>query len=207
MGTAIGFALTQSALVNLLIFTFLGLGLAFPFIVLSAFPQALKLVPKPGPWMKTFKKALALLLLATILWLVWVLSYVVDTRVPAQQARRDETAINWLDYSPELMDKLAQEGKTVFLDFTAKWCINCQINERVALSNREVVDKFRELGVVAVKADWTRFDGRVTRALAELGKNSIPVYVIYSGENHRNRKVLPEIITPAMVLEALETMK
>lgn len=207
MGTAIGFALTQSALVNLLIFTFLGLGLAFPFIVLSAFPQALKFVPKPGPWMKTFKKILALLLVATILWLVWVLSYVVDTRVPVQQARRDETAINWLDYSPELMSKLAQEGKTVFLDFTAKWCLSCQVNERVALGKKEVADKFRELGVVAVKADWTRFDGRVTLALAELGKNSIPAYVIYSGENHRNMKVLPEIITPATVLEALETVK
>lgn len=207
MGTAIGFALTQSALVNLLIFTFLGLGLAFPFFSLSAFPQALKFVPKPGPWMKTFKKVLALLLVATILWLVWVLSYVVDTRIPAQQARTDEPAINWLDYSPELMQKLAQEGKPVFLDFTAKWCINCQINERVALSNREVADKFREIGVVAVKADWTRFDARITRALAELGKNSIPVYVIYYGEGHKGKKVLPEIITPATVLEALESVR
>ena len=84
------------------------------------------------------------------------------------------------DYSPELMSRLAREGKTVFLDFTAKWCINCQVNERVALSNREVADKFRKLGVVAVKADWTRFDARITRALAGLGKNSIPVYVLYS---------------------------
>lgn len=207
MGTAIGFALTQSAFVNLLIFTFLGLGLAFPFIILSAFPQALKFIPKPGPWLKTFKRILALLLIATILWLVWVLSYVLDTRIPAKQVQTDETAIHWFDYSPELMEKLAWEGKTVFLDFTAKWCINCQINERVALGNREVADKFRELGVVAVKADWTRFDGRVTRALAELGKNSIPVYVIYSGENHRNMKILPEIITPATVLEALESVQ
>ena len=207
MGTAIGFAVAQSAFVNLLIFTFLGLGLAFPFIILSAFPRCLKFVPRPGPWMKMFKRFLALLLVATIFWLVWVLSYVVDTRTPAKQAQRDETAINWLDYSPELMSGLAREGKTVFLDFTAKWCINCQVNERVALSNREVADKFRELGVVAVKADWTRFDARVTQALTGLGKNSIPVYVIYSGENHRDRKVLPEIITPATVLEALETVQ
>jgi thiol:disulfide interchange protein DsbD len=77
----------------------------------------------------------------------------------------------------------------------------------VALDKKEVADKFRELGVVAVKADWTRFDARITRALAGLGKNSIPVYVIYSGENHRNMKILPEIITPATVMEALETVK
>lgn len=203
MGTAIGFALTQSPFVNFLVFTFLGLGLAFPFLILSAFPQILEFVPKPGPWMKTFKKILALLLIATIAWLVWVLSYVLDTRIPAKQVQTDETAINWFDYSPELMEKLAREGKTVFLDFTAKWCINCQVNERVALHNKEVARKFRELGVVAVKADWTRFDARITRALAELGKNSIPVYVIYYGENHQNMKILPEIITPATVLEAL----
>ncbi|MBI3616718.1 MAG: thioredoxin family protein [Candidatus Omnitrophica bacterium] len=207
MGTAIGFALTQSPFVNLLIFTFLGLGLAFPFIILSAFPQTLRFVPRPGPWMKTFKRILALFLIATIAWLVWVLSYVLDTRIPAQQAQTDGTAINWLDYSPELMEKLAREGKTVFLDFTAKWCLSCQVNERAALRNREVADKFRELGVVAVKADWTRFDARITRALAGLGKNSIPLYVIYFGEGHRNMKVLPEIITPATVLEALETAK
>ena len=206
MGTAIGFALTQGALVNFLIFTFLGLGLALPFIILSAFPQTLKFVPKPGPWMKMFKRILALLLIATIFWLVWVLSYLVDTRPLVKHAQVGEAAINWLDYSPELMSKLAREGKTVFLDFTAKWCINCQVNERVVLHNKEVADKFRELGVVAVKADWTRFDARITRALAELGKNSIPVYVIYSGENHRNMEVLPEIITPAIVLGALESI-
>ena len=207
MGTAIGFALTQGAFVNLLIFTFLGLGLAFPFMILSAFPQALKFVPRPGPWMKMFKRFLALLLIATIFWIVWVLSYLVDTRPLVKQIQRDETAIAWLDYSPELMSKLAREGKTVFLDFTAKWCINCQVNERVVLDKKEVVDKFRELGVIAVKADWTRFDARITQALAVLGKNSIPVYVIYSGENHRNIKILPEIITPATVLEALETVE
>ena len=206
MGTAIGFAITQSPLVNLLIFTFLGLGLAFPFMILSAFPRTLKFVPKPGPWMKTFKRVLALLLIATILWLVWILSYLVDARAPVRHVQTDEAAIGWLDYSPELMGTLAREGKIVFLDFTARWCISCQVNERVALHNKEVAQKFRELGVVAVKADWTRFDARITRALAELGKNSIPVYVIYSGENHRNRKVLPEIITPGIVIEALETV-
>ena len=216
MGTAIGFAITQNAFINLLIFTFLGLGLAFPFVMLCAFPQFLKFVPKPGPWMKTFRKFLALLLIATIIWLGWILIYLVGAHTPAKQhigdsalfcKKRALSPTQWLDYSPELMSKLAQEGKTVFLDFTAKWCINCQVNERVALHNREVADKFRELGVVAVKADWTRLDGRITRALAALGKNSIPVYVIYSGANHRNMKVLPEIITPGIVIDALESVK
>lgn len=263
MGTAIGFAITQNSFINILIFTFLGLGMALPYVLLSAFPQALKFVPKPGPWMNTFKKILALLLVGTIVWLVWILSFLagavtlmalaagfllaaigvwvlgreqargqnpwihivavifiissvavplamIETnqkKIVSSAGLKSPSAIQWRDYSPELMQQLAQEGKTVFLDFTAKWCVSCQVNERVALERKEVADKFRELGVVAVKADWTRFDARLTRALAELGKNSIPVYVIYYGENHKGMKVLPEIITPAIVLEALETVQ
>ncbi len=207
MGTAIGFAITQDALRNFLIFTFLALGFAFPVVLLSMSPRLLKFVPRPGPWMNTFKRLLALLLVGTIAWLIWVLSHVVDSRAPMRPVEIDEAFIPWMDYSPELMRALREEGKIVFLDFTAKWCLSCQVNEQVVLRNKAVVDKFQELGVSAVKADWTRFDGRITRALAELGKNSIPVYVIYYGQDHQHKKVLPEIITPAIVLEALESVR
>lgn len=264
MGVAIGFAVTQGAFVNILIFTFLGLGMALPYVLLSAFPQCLKFVPRPGPWMGKFKKILALLLMATIAWLVWILSYLAapvtlvalatglvlmgiggkflgrqQTLAPKNQWLRrlaiflvvgsaavpfarielnkdkiiagaqetDQSIIHWLDYSPELMQQLRASGRIVFLDFTAKWCVSCQVNERVALRNKKVADKFRDLGVTAVKADWTRFDARITQALAQLGKNSIPVYVIYCGENHQNMKILPEVITAETVLKALDSVR
>ncbi|MBI5149829.1 MAG: thiol:disulfide interchange protein, partial [Candidatus Omnitrophica bacterium] len=85
-------------------------------------------------------------------------------------------------------------------------CINCQVNERITLRNERVVAKFRELGIATVKADWTRFDARISAALAEFGKNSIPLYVLYYGDPAGTVKVLPEIITPDSVLKALDEM-
>ncbi|MBI5416312.1 MAG: thioredoxin family protein [Candidatus Omnitrophica bacterium] len=274
MGTAIGFAVTQSAPVTLLVFTLLGLGVAFPFLVLSAYPRLLKFVPRPGHWMRTFRKFLALLLLGTVIWLVWILSYLVEAStlgtlaaglwliasgvwlwaraldlpvplrgtcsagrqkrgqrifavifvvvgvaapfkaivmkegpLPArEEARPDASSIGWIEYSPQRVQESLDQGRPVFIDFTARWCVNCQVNERVTLRHEKVAAKFRELGIVAVKADWTRFDGRISAALAGFGKNSIPLYVLYYGDPAKTVKVLPEIITPDIVLKALDEM-
>lgn len=72
LGSAIGFAVTLSPLKAMLIFTSLGVGMAFPYMILSAFPSMLRFLPKPGPWMGTFKEIMGFLMLATVLWLVWV---------------------------------------------------------------------------------------------------------------------------------------
>jgi len=74
MGSALGFALSQPAHVSFMIFTFLGLGMASPYILLTSSPALLRFVPKPGAWMESLKQFLGFLLMATVLWLLWVLS-------------------------------------------------------------------------------------------------------------------------------------
>jgi thiol:disulfide interchange protein len=89
------------------------------------------------------------------------------------------------------------------VDFTARWCISCQVNERVALAHPEVVKTILEKGIVLVKGDWTNNDEIITKALASYGKNSVPVYVLYGGAS-AEPVFLPEILTPGIVLKALE---
>ncbi len=90
----------------------------------------------------------------------------------------------------------------MFIDFTAAWCINCQVNDRLVLQNQEVVKAFRERGIRAFKADWTKYDPVITRALAFLGRDSIPVYVYYPPGSDVP-VFLPQIITPKMILERI----
>ena len=73
MGSALAYALTQPAVVSLSVFTTLGLGMAAPYLILSASPGLLRFLPRPGAWMETFKQFMAFPLLATLIWLTWVL--------------------------------------------------------------------------------------------------------------------------------------
>jgi len=114
--------------------------------------------------------------------------------------------IKWQPYSDELLNQLLAEGKPVFIDFTASWCLSCQVNEKVAFSSEEVQKKFKELGIVALKADWTRRDPEITRTLSRFGRQSVPLYLLYSGKPGEKPKILPEVLTPGIVLDALESL-
>jgi thiol:disulfide interchange protein len=92
----------------------------------------------------------------------------------------------------------------VFVDFTAAWCLTCKVNERVALGNTAVVEALRKRNVALFKADWTSQDPEITRALQSFGRSGVPLYVLYSSDPKAPAVVLPEIITPQMVLNALE---
>jgi thiol:disulfide interchange protein DsbD len=100
---------------------------------------------------------------------------------------------------------LLAEGRPVFVDFTAAWCVTCQVNKRVALHNASVVKAFAEAGVVPLRADWTRQDPRITATLSELGRNAVPVYALYiPGEAAPH--LLPEVLTPSLVLDEISKL-
>ena len=101
------------------------------------------------------------------------------------------------------MSRSLAAGQPVFVDFTASWCLTCQVNERVALSRPEVVQAFQARNVVLMKADWTRHDEAITQALAGLGRSGVPAYALYApGET--SPRLLPEVLTPGIVTDALE---
>lgn len=110
----------------------------------------------------------------------------------------------WQPYSEELVAKNQAAGKTVMLDFTADWCLNCQLNFRWAINRQQVKEVVEKNGVVAVKADWTDANDAIKSKLAELSSNSIPVLAIYpAGKGPEDVIVLRDVVTQQQVLEAL----
>ena len=125
----------------------------------------------------------------------------IATSEPMSAAART-TSVDWIGYSPQKLAELRSQGKPVFVDFTAAWCVTCQVNKRVALNTDKVRARFADGRIVRMKADWTNRDESITRALAEFGRNGVPLYVLYDskGEPH----VLPELLTENTVLTALD---
>lgn len=270
LGTAVGFAFTASAPAAMLIFTFLGLGMALPYLILAAFPQLLRFLPKPGVWMETFKQVVGFIIVATILWLIWVFSaqtsslsvvlllfsffwislacwiygkwgspvntrvsrlissvliiaslgtgiYIITTatssavtevanadHVAGTAVKLDAPRTNeWETFSPERVAYLQSQGIPVLIDFTAKWCLVCQVNHAVLAS--DVVDKkLADLGVVKMKADWTKNDLVITNELRKLGRNSVPLYVLYTKDPLEQPHILPQVLTAETVIQHLE---
>jgi len=107
-------------------------------------------------------------------------------------------------WSPERVAALQAQGKPVFVNFTAAWCITCLANERVALSRQEVKDTFAKFGVVYLKADWTNRDARIAKALAEQGRAGVPLYLFYPARKDAQAEVLPQLLTSDTVIAAAQ---
>lgn len=206
MGAALGFALSQPAFVVWLVFTALGFGMALPYLLLCLFPGWMKWVPKPGAWMIYLKRVLGCFMLLTTIWLVWVFS--IQTGIQQKFFKvSQEGKIDWEPYSEKRLLELQAKRRSVFIDFTAAWCLTCQVNEKVALNIPQVHIKLEEKNIAALKADWTSQDPAITRALRKYGRDSIPLYVFHPYYSGAPTVILPEILTPAIVLKALEDEK
>jgi thiol:disulfide interchange protein len=253
MGAAIGFALAQSAAVAFGVFTALALGLAAPYVLLTFYPSWMRLLPRPGAWMEIFKQATAVIILAVVIWMVWLFGSVagVDAlaallvaflllaiagwilgrwpakgvasafavsvivlavatpfyalwKFPATEAKAVGQA-GWEPYTRASLEQYRAQGKPVFVDFTARWCLSCQVNERVVLDRSDVRSRLKNSGIVLVRADWTKHDEDIAVALNELGRSGVPTYVLYLPG--QPAMVLPEVLTPGIVLGALDQLR
>ncbi len=256
MGPALGYALTQPPALAMLVFTALGAGMASPYVLLAWFPAALRRLPRPGPWMVTFKQVMAFPLFATVLWLLAVLGLqagamalvevlgglltlafaawlwgrlqlrhlggaklaaavgltlliagaglALGIRAAARPAAPSQAAgvdDFWSPWTPDAVASLRAAGKPVFVNFTAAWCISCQVNERLVFSTDDVRADFAAHGVAALKADWTNKNEEIARTLASFGRQGVPLYVYYPGRAGAAPRVLPPVVTRDMLVE------
>jgi thiol:disulfide interchange protein len=125
-----------------------------------------------------------------------------DSKAPNRAGTNSAAAGAWEPWSAEAVSRYQAQGRPVFVDFTASWCLSCQVNERVALSQSSVQQAFQAGNVALLRADWTRHDDAITEALAALDRSGVPAYALYApGQNAP--QLLPEVLTPGIVTDAL----
>ena len=119
------------------------------------------------------------------------------------QAGRQAAAGSAIEpWNAQRVDELRSQGRTVFVDFTADWCITCKVNEHVALNTQTVKQAFAAEQVVWMQGDWTRADPAITEVLNRYGRSGVPLYLLYV--KGAEPKVLPQILTPQLVVDALK---
>jgi suppressor for copper-sensitivity B len=203
LGTAIGFALARGPLEIMAIFAALGCGMSAPFLAVAVWPEAAMRLPKPGKWMLAVKKGMGLALAATALWLLTVLSP--WHAEPAQHGG----GIAWTAFDRDAIPRLVAEGRVVFVDVTADWCITCKVNKAAVIETGEVARRLGAGGtvvampVVAMKADWTRPDDSISAYLAAFGRYGIPFDVVY-GPGAPDGIPLSELLSESETLAALD---
>ena len=112
--------------------------------------------------------------------------------------------LEWRPWSPEAVAKARAEGRPVLVDFTADWCVTCQANKRTSIEISSVRAKLKEINAVALLGDYTREDDAITAELKRFGRAGVPLVLVYPADPKSNPIVLPEVLTPGIVLQALE---
>jgi thiol:disulfide interchange protein DsbD len=259
LGTALGFAFAQSAAIILLMFVAIAAGMSAPYLLLTAQPAWMRFLPRPGAWMVRVKQFMGFLLLATLLFLLWVLGiergaeatiwvcafllalsiacwmhgsfftlassilqrslvlvlvlvlvfgsglyFIGEKFRAARLTTASAPSGGWIAFTPDLLRSELAQGHSVFVDFTAAWCITCKFNESTVLESAAVKNAFERYGVVKMKADWTNADPVITKILKQFGRVGVPLYVLYPATTPDQPIVLPELLTQGIVLDHLQ---
>ncbi|MDR0520656.1 MAG: thioredoxin family protein [Planctomycetaceae bacterium] len=257
-----------------LMYGMIALGMASPYLIIGAFPELLRFLPKPGEWMETFKKTMGFLLLFAVVWILyfvqlekllpavtllfalwfacWLagrnqlygrmktsdgligllvvfvtilfsfqLPYVpnvytlesamkfrLDTALQntaaAQKVNKHQGFARWQPYTAAALEKALQSGKTVAVDFTADWCVNCKFLEATVLNSEPVVKLLDEKQIVTLTADCTRRDEAHKESidlLKQLGPEQVPVLAVFEPKNPQKPKVLRGFYTQKTLLD------
>ncbi|MCP8899859.1 protein-disulfide reductase DsbD family protein [Gilvimarinus xylanilyticus] len=122
---------------------------------------------------------------------------------PSESATTADDGI-WQGYNAELIQQARADSQAVFIDYTAAWCITCQVNKKLVLNTEHTTELFKQHNVLAIRADWTRHDPAITQALSQLGRNSVPVYAWYA-PGAESAQLLPQILQERMINDLFKT--
>ncbi len=122
--------------------------------------------------------------------------------IPLYQPK--DTNLVWQPYSQAALDGARASGNPVFIDFTAAWCLSCQVNEKLVLHAKDVQQQLSARHVTLLRADWTKYDPAITQELASLNRSGVPTYVLYPASQTAAPDVLPEVLTKDLVLAAIK---
>ena len=165
-------------------------------VLLSGLAWSLGLKGKSAWWVSA-------VFVSALCGLLWLAQPVMRQFSAADSASSVNDA-QWQAWSEERVSKALQAGQPVFIDFTAAWCVTCQVNKQTTLRDTRVLQAFADKHVLLLQADWTRRDPAITQALSALGRSGVPVYVLQAPG--KPARVLSELLTPDLVLKALANL-
>ncbi|MCY4321061.1 MAG: protein-disulfide reductase DsbD family protein [Bdellovibrionaceae bacterium] len=255
MASAVGFAFSRNYLEIFYIFFFLGLGLSFPYLVLSFFPQILKYVPSPGSWTRIFKKLLSLPLFLTSFWLIYVLYFQLNLKAFFLTLMLFPVLFFWIfiqnynikkylktivntitfiliilillgqkyfnlndskkiqsktflisewkmfDNNEILFDK--KKDQNILIAIGAKWCLTCKINERI-FNTKEFKNLIKKNNIKLYYGDWTNKTDTITYFLESYGRQGVPFYIFFRGEN--KAFIFPSLLLKDSFLKKLKEL-
>jgi suppressor for copper-sensitivity B len=130
-----------------------------------------------------------------------LLSPTVFAGAPAANSGNAQTQTVWRDFSEAALAELVSQGKTVLVDVTADWCINCQVNKALVLGHGWVAEQLATGKIIGLKADWTRPDPAIARYLASFGRYGIPFNAVY-GPRAQQGLPLPTVLSESAIKDA-----
>ncbi|WP_127714447.1 thioredoxin family protein [Halobacteriovorax sp. HLS] len=252
LGTALTFAFTSSTAMIFLVFIFIGLGLAFPFILTALIPSTIAFLPRPGMWMEKLKKFLGITLILTAIWLTDVfltlqgdfillklnialalcffafymqknitksklficlahLLYILlignilltpqQTIESTSSIKESHSELKWEKWSETAMNKAKEDNKLVFMDFTAKWCFTCKVNERLVIETDDFKKLVKQKNVTLLLGDWTKRDPIIGKWLRTQGHVGVPAYFVINSKGELIK--LGETITISKIEKSL----